>query len=268
LTARQKVVPAVEESKNALLLRPTPAFGSLSESGMTTLQHALLRGVETIFQLEQGEVLGESLPSRDDRRAILLYEATEGGAGVLSRIAIEPNALARVARAALRIMHFRPPDDLARVTAATLPEDSEVPCVAGCYRCVLSYYNQPDHENIDRRDVALKTALIRLARSVTTPTRPKETEPTATVSGGDAVVQEWRATLAGRGLDASEFKSTPYDGASIIIWPEYCVAASLGEPSTLDRDKLRQSGVDLVVFPESKGEWAAALDCLSGFLRG
>ena len=27
-------------------------------------------------------------------------------------------------------------------------------CVKGCYRCLLSYYNQLDHELIDRTDVA------------------------------------------------------------------------------------------------------------------
>ena len=41
--------------------------------------------------------------------------------------------------------------------------DSE--CEAGCYRCLLSYYNQPDHANIDRRDEAMRDLLCRLTRS-------------------------------------------------------------------------------------------------------
>jgi hypothetical protein len=36
-------------------------------------------------------------------------------------------------------------------------------CVAGCYRCLLSYYNQPDHELIDRRNELALELLIRLA---------------------------------------------------------------------------------------------------------
>ncbi len=36
-------------------------------------------------------------------------------------------------------------------------------CVAGCYRCVLSYYNQPDHLVIDRRDRSARALLLRLA---------------------------------------------------------------------------------------------------------
>ena len=108
ITTRQKVVPAVEESKNALLLRPTAAFGALSASCLMTLRHGLLRGIETVFQLEQGEILSESLPSREDCRAILFYEASEGGAGVLSRLAIEPDALARVARRSTTHHALRP----------------------------------------------------------------------------------------------------------------------------------------------------------------
>ena len=51
---------------------------------------------------------------RDTRNGFLLYEATEGGAGVLTRIVAEPQTIAEVALEALRIMHFRvdalPPD--------------------------------------------------------------------------------------------------------------------------------------------------------------
>ena len=33
-----------------------------------------------------------------------------------------------------------------------LTDDPDARCVEGCYRCLLSYYNQPDHELIDRTD--------------------------------------------------------------------------------------------------------------------
>ena len=80
----QNIVPFVEDRKNALLLR---FHGDkLPVETAATLQHALLRGIEMTFQLEEGEVLGEPLPSRDERHAILIYEATEGGAGVLARL--------------------------------------------------------------------------------------------------------------------------------------------------------------------------------------
>jgi hypothetical protein len=115
----------------------------MSETAMATLQHALARGLELVFQLEEGETLTEPVPSRDKRRAVLAFEASEGGAGVLGRLSSEPQALARVARAALELMHYH---DIDRAIAAGDPSlltpDPEADCVKGCYRCLLSYYTQ------------------------------------------------------------------------------------------------------------------------------
>ena len=62
------------------------------------LQHALARGLEIVFQLEEGEVQTEPVPSARTRRAILAFEATEGGAGVLGRLTSDPQALSQVSR--------------------------------------------------------------------------------------------------------------------------------------------------------------------------
>ena len=72
------------------------------------------------------------------------------------------------------------------------------------------------------------------------------------------------ATLREHTWKRSKFNGTE----NIVVWPDYCVAASLGEPRLSDRDKLRHSGVDLVVFPASNRDWSAALDQLAGLLRG
>jgi hypothetical protein len=139
----QRIVPIVQDYKNALLLRPVASF---DEAQMATLQHALIRGIEIIAELEEGELLGEPMPRRDTRNAILLYEATEGGAGVLNRLVSDPKRMVEVAREALRLMHYEEPFD-----TTPLKERADA-CVAGCYRCLLSYFNQTDHESIDRRD--------------------------------------------------------------------------------------------------------------------
>src|SRR4029077_10113825 len=102
---RQRIVPIVQDNKNAALIRVQGE--PLSATSMATLQHALARGLEIVFQLEEGETLTEPVPARDTRRAILAFEATEGGAGVLGRLTTEPQALARVASAALELMHYR-----------------------------------------------------------------------------------------------------------------------------------------------------------------
>jgi hypothetical protein len=70
-------VPIVRDRKNALLIRFREPEAYAPET-TATVQHALLRGIEVVFQLEEGEILGEPLPARDNRRSILAYEATEG----------------------------------------------------------------------------------------------------------------------------------------------------------------------------------------------
>ena len=156
----QRITPFVEDTKNILLVTPKSVF---SESGLATLQHALKRGIEQEFQLEESELAVEPLPDSDRRNAFLFYEAAEGGAGVLTRLSSDPGAIRRVAQRALEICHYASksgnwtgPDDLS---------DTDDSCEAGCYRCLLSYYNQTDHARIDRRNAEALDFLCRLTRA-------------------------------------------------------------------------------------------------------
>src|SRR5690606_10056548 len=106
-TPPQRIVPFVEDRRNILVVMPHHRLGVLSETTMTTLQYALKRGIESVYQLEESELMAEPLPGRDNRQSILFFEAAEGGAGVLTRIATEPQALQAVAAEALEIMHYR-----------------------------------------------------------------------------------------------------------------------------------------------------------------
>src|SRR5262249_40973434 len=101
---KQRVVPIVQDHKNALLLRI--AGEPLSAESMTTLQQGIASGLEIVYELEEGEIQTEPVPTRENRRGILTFEATEGGAGVLGRLTTDPKALATVARAALELMHY------------------------------------------------------------------------------------------------------------------------------------------------------------------
>ena len=154
----KRITPFVEDTKNILIVRPGT---DLSIRARVSLQYALKRGIEQEFQLEEAELAAEPLPDRDNRAAILFYEAAEGGAGALTRLVNDPEAMTRVARKALQTCHYTSEgwaglDDL---------EDNDPECEAGCYRCLLSYYNQPDHPQLDRRDEAMLDLLCRLARS-------------------------------------------------------------------------------------------------------
>lgn len=173
---KARVVPYVEDRRNILLLRWAERR-TLTEA--VTLQFALERGIEVGFQLEDSELSSEQLPDADERGRILLVEAAEGGAGVLRRLQAEPEAMATVAREALRLLHVDP--DTGAETADA--------CVRGCYRCLLSYGNQLWHEQIDRRSAV--PPLMALASGRTHPV--EEPERAAEGSGdGDA------SPLAGR----------------------------------------------------------------------
>jgi ATP-dependent helicase YprA (DUF1998 family)/very-short-patch-repair endonuclease len=154
-TAARRVIPFVEDHRNALIFDPAD---DPDESQMASLQAALKRGIQALFQLEDQELAAEPLPSEQLRSQILFYESAEGGAGVLRRLLDDPVALAHVAREALDICHFDPDsgEDLGHA-----PGVSER-CEAACYDCLLSYANQRDHRQLDRMKV--KDTLLALAR--------------------------------------------------------------------------------------------------------
>jgi hypothetical protein len=160
------VIPFVEDRRNVLVLRWAE---QVDNDEAITLQYAVERGVEAIFQIEDTELVSERLPDADGRGRTLFVEAAEGGAGVLRRLQAEPDALARSAREALRIIHVDPDTG----------EEHEHACVRGCYRCLLSYSNQTVHAMIDRRRVVER--LRRLAQCQVRPT-PTDDQP-ASVSG-------------------------------------------------------------------------------------
>ena len=143
----QRISPYVEDRRNVLILQPAEP---LDEKVITTLQVALKRGIEEEFQIEESELMVEPLPHREERNAVLFYEAAEGGAGVLTRLVSDKIALARVADRALRICHYEPTPTWQESNIET--SNTNENCEAGCYRCLLSYYNQPDHELLDRRN--------------------------------------------------------------------------------------------------------------------
>jgi len=139
----ERVVPYVEDSRNCILIRPV---GELDAAQMASIEAALKTAIQVQFQLEDRELATEALPSSDDRQQILLYESSEGGAGVLRRLVEDPCALPAVARLAMEIAHFDPDSGEDQRRARAARED----CEAACYDCLLSYYNQRDHRLLDR----------------------------------------------------------------------------------------------------------------------
>lgn len=142
--SKQRIVPYVEDHRNCLLIEPLLA---LSQEQLASLQPALKNAIQVYFQIEDGELAAEPLPSNNERRFILLYEASEGGAGVLRQLLDDTNIVGNVAREALRLCHFDPETgiDLRR------PPGAKEDCEAACYDCLMSYTNQLDHRLLDRK---------------------------------------------------------------------------------------------------------------------
>jgi hypothetical protein len=231
---------------------------------MATLQHALLRGIEVEFQLEEGEILTEPLPSRDRRRAILAYEATEGGAGVLARLVREKDAFARVARRALEMMHFEGINSAVAARHPDLLTDApDARCVKGCYRCLLSYYNQPDHEHIDRTDPAAKRLLVAIAASTVEPGSSRKAS-----ADGDGHATEpdaMEAALSAAGLPPHDMRPLELGGMRIpFVWRSHRVAATCEPPTAEAQDDAEAKGFDLFRLPAEPGA-ALPVGFLSAF---
>ncbi|MBI5780609.1 MAG: DEAD/DEAH box helicase [Rhodocyclales bacterium] len=266
----QRVVPYVEDQKNALLLQPA---GNWSDVTLATVQYALKRGIESVFQLEESELLAEPLPSRTTRHGVLFYEATEGGAGVLARLVSEADALARVAQAALRLMHLDVPDDLATLRQTPPADLQDVPdtaCVAGCYRCLLSYYNQPDHELLDRRDEHARRILWRLAcsetllRENTPPQSPVGAEADANEAKGWQAI--WRQAFASETSDLPPPVTAEHAGSPLLHWPEHYVAVALPDTPRDLQTEWEDRGYTFVRFGEEHATWPHAFKKLSKLL--
>ncbi len=117
---------------DALYIEPIPALG-LRREGVITLQHALKRAIEIVFQVEPNEI-GVVSMGNPEAPNILLYEAAEGSLGILSQFVDNVQTFQRVITACKSICRY---DDTSYRAPAS-------------YDDLLSYYNQRDHKLIDR----------------------------------------------------------------------------------------------------------------------
>jgi hypothetical protein len=224
---------------------------------MATLQAALKRGIEHSYQIEESELATEPLPLEKDRKALMFYEAAEGGAGVLTHLAHDAAALAEVARAALRAMHYRLPDSGLLEVAALVDSEAERTdrdrCVAGCYRCLLSYFNQPEHEFLDRRDPDALEMLVALANGST---RLTKTLVANTETGSLS------ATLASLdAIPADEYDKPILQGRlTALAWYQERRLVVLAElpPAELSAE-LQAKGLAVVAIGADPARWADAV---------
>ena len=116
----------------------------------TTLLHAFRQAIALTLDLDDGELGGFLMPAPGDaqrvRQWVVLHEVETGGAGTLASLRETPRLRLVVARA-LELLH----------------EGQADACERACYECLCNFYNQLDHEHLDRRAV---TPLLRRLREV------------------------------------------------------------------------------------------------------
>lgn len=262
----QQIVPFVEDYRNILILQP--AAQSLNKETMATLQAALKRGIEMTYQIEESELVAEALPTQDDRKAIMFYEAAEGGAGVLTRLATEPQALAQVAAAALKLLHYNEPngpwsfDELPALEQ--VDKNGHHICEAGCYQCLLSYFNQPDHDNINRRNegalkllVAMANAQVLAAPQVTT-ALPTTLAPNVKTPAANTANQ-WLSTLQSGGFNMPTSLQASVTGTEAVADAIYKDARAVVFLSPVSDDVIRllqDKGRSVIVMPDPD-KWLA-----------
>ncbi len=262
----QRITPFVKDTRNILILQP---LIELDEVVLVSMQYAIKRSIEHEFQLEESELTAEPLPDRHQRNNILFYESAEGGAGVLAHLTGDLDTFARIAKRALKICHYKSKtgtwsglDDL---------ENMETDCEAGCYKCLLSYYNQIDHALIDRRNQNLLDLLCRLSvgssKAQTNITSGDSYEELLNGSSS-SLEKEWLNFIQSNGyhlpdkcqpyLETYEtrpdFAYTKYQILIYIDGPHHQEKTRVDADKIIDR-RLTNGGYTVIRFTSNQREW-------------
>ncbi|HBA85730.1 MAG TPA: DEAD/DEAH box helicase [Verrucomicrobia bacterium] len=253
----QCIVPFVEDHRNILIITPQSV---LSKETMATLQAALKRGIEQTFQIESSELVSEPLPHPESRLGLLFYEASEGGAGVLTQLTGDATMLALVARNALRLMHYditaeEPINfDVLRANEQMTSAGHRI-CEAGCYQCLLSYYNQPEHELINRQDTDALRFLVALANAAIQPSTTAQPKETIASDSEDA---PWLQALDTLGLKRPDALRVEIGSGLATAMAHYRTARTLvflGDPGPAVRAYTDDRGLTAIIFPNDPVNW-------------
>ncbi len=144
----QNIMLYTYDTSDVLYIQPVKSLG-LSEEGVVTLQYALEKAIEKIYNIEPVEIDAKLMGSGENKN-IMLYESAEGSIGVLKDISRNPIKLRDIFMEAYNICGY---DFNTKVDLyPSRPKAS--------YDDLLSYYNQMDHGKIDRHSIIKALELL------------------------------------------------------------------------------------------------------------
>jgi len=113
-----------------------PLPEALFESFYTTLAQAIIEGIQISMNVDVDEIQYFLMPDPENNKksSIILHETSEGGAGILESF-LNRSTFHDVMRQALTILH----------------ENEEKQCDRACYECLCNYYNQYEHDILNRK---------------------------------------------------------------------------------------------------------------------
>jgi hypothetical protein len=119
-------------------------------------------------------------------------------------------------------------------------------CIRGCYRCLLSYFNQPDHELIDRTKDEAKQMLIDLARGRVV---------IAAAAGQPSDGGAWANAFKEAGLPSPDASPVSFCGQEMtFVWRRHFVAACPAPLSKAAREAAEAKGWTLFELPSAEAE--------------
>lgn len=144
----QNIMLYTYDTSDVLYVQPIKALG-LTEEGVVTMQYALEKSIEQLYNIEPVEIDARLMGSEENKN-IMLYESAEGSIGVLKDIARNPVKLREIFLKAYEICGY----DYAE------KEDKFPMRPKASYDDLLSYYNQMDHAKINRHSIIKALELL------------------------------------------------------------------------------------------------------------
>jgi len=121
----------------------------------TTLKEAFKQAIMRTFHLDENEIdaFTTQNPENEEQHRIVIYEVEEGGLGILNALIKNKLLLKALIDKAIEVIHIDP-------ETHTETDDA---CTKACYNCLLHFWNQREHNIIDRNQIIDTLKLLQTA---------------------------------------------------------------------------------------------------------